>query len=1013
MSCGSIQRAAVFTILLSPWPVAAQDFPVVTYTTADGLPHNTVLQAIQDERGFLWFGTATSIARFDGGRFTSYGRAEGLDVGTGANDLRIDARGALWIATNGAGIVRFDLTSTDRSNRFTQVLVGRNRAVNRVNSIGFAADDRIWAGTDAGVFVSQPDRRAFTRVELPLPEGQAQDALQVPSLAVYDSDVWIATGDGVFVCRGASTARCEQVTNDHASELLITRDRRLWIGGERGIQVWTLDGANLTGSAERLADNFRVRSLIEDSRGGVLATTSDGRLIGIRDRTIRVLFQSASVGQLNKIFEDSAGNLWLMASDGLVALRRQGVTLFSTRQGLQEPNIRHVFSDASGRLYALTDGFWLHRVEGDRLSAVRLKLPADVRPSVWPKAVGVDRSGDVWLGTARGLYRYARMTFTPDRVREYDATAVYTVAEGLAGNHISGIYEDKQGDLWIGSVPSGPDTLSVWRRQSGRFEILGASIGLPPFNQPSDAILEDSRGVMWIPLREGSLARIANGRATILGADNGLPFLVVSPLQDRDGALWLGGAEAIFRIKDPSAEPVRAELVISGLRARTLALKQDGFGTIYAATQAGLFTFDPHSGRQRHYSSFDGLPTGDVETLASGTDGTMLLAAGQSLVRLSPREAPVSGTPRCYISALRVAGQAQPVPEIGVERLQAFDVQPTQNYLEIEFVGLSRQVGESLTYQYRLIGISDEWMHSDQRRLIYAGLAPGPYQFEVRAVAADGTTLSAPALASFTVIPPWYRKWWFLTACAAALAAVAYSGHRTRLAQVVRTEQLRSRIATDLHDDVGASLSQISILAEVTQRRAETGDASISQPLAAIATTSRDLVDAMSDIVWAVNPRTDSLADLTRRMRRFADETLGAADIALDFSAPPEDVALKLGADLRREIYLILKESVTNIARHSGASKARVELQLVRHELRLSIADNGKGFDTNGDFDGNGLASMRKRVAQLGGELAISSAPGFGTQVKLSVKLHRSRLDPTQLRSVLARLSGHSSSKDR
>ena len=199
----------------------------------------------------------------------------------------------------------------------------------------------------------------------------------------------------------------------------------------------------------------------------------------------------------------------------------------------------------------------------------------------------------------------------------------------------------------------------------------------------------------------------------------------------------------------------------------------------------------------------------------------------------------------------------------------------------------------------------------------------------------------------------------------------------------------------------------------MTRRRAETGNESISQPLAAIATTSRDLVDAMSDIVWAVNPRTDSLGDLTRRMRRFADETLGAADIVLDFTAPPEDVDLKLGADLRREIYLILKESVTNIARHSGASKARVDLQLVRHELRLSIADDGKGFDTSGSFDGNGLASMRKRVAQLGGELAISSAPGFGTQVKLSVKLRRPRLDPTQLRSVLARLSGHSSSKDR
>jgi len=1015
MASGFIGPATLFALLVILRAAAgAQDFPVVTYTSADGLPHDSTSRAIQDERGFLWFGTGTAIARFDGHTFTSYGRPEGLDVGTGANDLRVDGRGNLWVATNGAGIVRFNLSSTDRSRRFAPTRVGPTRATNRVNSIVFASGDRIWAGTDAGLFVGHLDRGDFTRIELPLPAGQAQDALQVPAVRLYGSDVWLATTVGVFVCPAESTTRCVQVTREYAGALLITRERRLWIGGERGIQIWTLDGTTLAAGPERLEESWRPSSLIEDSRGGVLATTYDGRLIGIRDRTSRILFQSENTAQINSVLEDSAANLWLMTSSGLRALRRQGVTRFSTRHGLREPRVRTVFSDAAGHLYALSDGFWLHRLDGDRLSAARLKLPPGVRPSIWAKTIRVDRNGDVWFGTAHGLYRYSGISFSPDHPREYDPTAGYTVADGLAGNHISGIYEDRRGDLWIGSVASGPDTLTVWRRASGRFEPLGSAIGLPAFNQPSDEILEDARGVMWIPLREGGLARVANGRATVLGATQGLPALLVSPLQDRQGRLWFGGADAIIRIDDPAAEIVKAQTVISGLRARALTLKEDAFGTIYAATQAGLFTIDPQTGRQRYYSSFDGLPSGDVETLAKGADGTMLLVAGRSLVRLSPaRDGSAGGTPRCYITALRVAGRPQPVPEIGADQLQAFDVPPTQNHVEIEFVALSRQIGEALTYQYRMTGVSNDWMPADQHRLIYAGLAPGRYQFEVRAIGADGSSVSSPAQVAFTVIPPWYRQWWFLTACAAGLVALAYTGHRTRLAQVVRTEQLRSRIATDLHDDVGASLSQIAILAEVTRRRAGSADGSITQPLAAIATTSRDLVDAMSDIVWAVNPRTDSLADLTRRMRRFADETLGAVDIMLDFAAPTEDIALKLGADLRREIYLILKESVTNIARHSGASKARVELQLTRHELRLSIADNGQGFDTNAGFDGNGIASMRKRVAQLGGDLSISSAPGFGTHVTLRVTLHRSRFDPTQLRSVLGRLSGHSSAKDR
>ncbi len=504
MASGFIGPATLFALLVILRTAAgAQDFPVVTYTAADGLPHDSTSRAIQDERGFLWFGTGTAIARFDGHTFTSYGRPEGLDVGTGANDLRVDGRGNLWVATNGAGIFRFNLSSTDRSKRFAQTPVGPTRATNRVNSIVFAPGDRIWAGTDAGVFVGHLDRDDFTRLDLPLPPGQAQDALQVATVRLYGSDVWLATTDGVFVCPAESTTRCVQVTHEYAGALLITRDRRLWIGGERGIQVWTLDGTRLAPGPERLAESWRTSSLIEDSRGDVLATTYDGRLIGIRDRTSRILFQSETTAQINSVMEDSAANLWLMTGSGLLALRRQGVTLFSTRHGLREPGVRNVLADEAGHLYALSDGFWLHRLEGDRLSAVRLKLPPGVRPSIWRKAIRVDRNGDVWFGTAHGLYRYSGVTFALDHAREYDATAAYTVADGLAGNHISGIYEDRRGDLWIGSVASGPDTLTVWRRESGHFEPLGSAIGLPAFNQPSDEILEDSRGVMWIPLREG------------------------------------------------------------------------------------------------------------------------------------------------------------------------------------------------------------------------------------------------------------------------------------------------------------------------------------------------------------------------------------------------------------------------------------------------------------------------------------------------------------------------------
>jgi signal transduction histidine kinase len=316
--------------------------------------------------------------------------------------------------------------------------------------------------------------------------------------------------------------------------------------------------------------------------------------------------------------------------------------------------------------------------------------------------------------------------------------------------------------------------------------------------------------------------------------------------------------------------------------------------------------------------------------------------------------------------------------------VNGLELSPSENQIEVEFTGLSPRLGEPLQYEHRLSGASDAWTRAADRRVVYAGLGPGRYTLEARVSGSDQSR-SAPAIVSFRVLPPWYERWWFLALVVSALLLGAYSAHRVQLAHALRTERLRSRIATDLHDDIGASLSQISILAEVARRRA--GETAAVAPLASIADTSRDLVDSMSDIVWAVNPRTDSLSDLTHRMHRFAEETLGAADIALTFSAPPDDIHLKLGADLRRELYLILKESVNNIARHSGASAAVVRPSLARHQLRLEIADNGRGFDPGVPADGNGLASMRKRAAAFGGAFDIDSTPGHGTRVSLTASL--------------------------
>ena len=201
---------------------------------------------------------------------------------------------------------------------------------------------------------------------------------------------------------------------------------------------------------------------------------------------------------------------------------------------------------------------------------------------------------------------------------------------------------------------------------------------------------------------------------------------------------------------------------------------------------------------------------------------------------------------------------------------------------------------------------------------------------------------------------------------------------------------MRTRIATDLHDDIGASLSLIAMLSEVAQRQVPRGNSSVAEPLASIASSSRELVDSMSDIVWAVNPRKDRFSELVKRMRRFASDAFTSRDIALQFDAADEH-DFKLGADARREIFFIVKEGVNNIARHSACTEAAIFLQVQSGWLTLELRDNGKGFDPAQANDGNGLASMRERARRLGGEFEFVSANGHGTTLRLKVPVERQR----------------------
>lgn len=212
----------------------------------------------------------------------------------------------------------------------------------------------------------------------------------------------------------------------------------------------------------------------------------------------------------------------------------------------------------------------------------------------------------------------------------------------------------------------------------------------------------------------------------------------------------------------------------------------------------------------------------------------------------------------------------------------------------------------------------------------------------------------------------------------------------SREERLIELERVRRRIATDLHDDIGSSLTQIAILSEVIRQRVGDDASSVTEPLSMIAGASRELVDSMSDIVWAINPQKDHLTDLTQRMRRFASDSFTARNISFQLRLPETAEDIKLGANLRREVFLIFKETVNNMVRHSRCSEAEIELRFADESLLLSLRDNGCGFDVTGESDGHGLVSMRDRARGIGGTLELTSEPGRGTTTTLAVPLNPS-----------------------
>jgi two-component sensor histidine kinase len=568
---------------------------------------------------------------------------------------------------------------------------------------------------------------------------------------------------------------------------------------------------------------------------------------------------------------------------------------------------------------------------------------------------------------------------------------VYAIADGLAAWQVFRLFEDSHGNIWVSTIDA-PTTngLARWEPSVQRLRNLAHVPGLPSFKEDlARSFGADRSGNVWIGFNE-ALVRYANGAFTTFTGADGLPPGEIKDIHvDRSGRIWLASDQSgLVRVdQSGAARPVFVKYTTAqGLSGNSLnVITDDREGRIFAGGGSGLDRFDPATGNVKHFSVADGLAPGTFQAAFRDHAGILWFGTSEGLARLAPEPETLRPAPPIWITGLRATGVSKGVSAVGEREVSLPDFSPDQRELQIEFVALSFAPGEVLRYQYRLDGAAGDWSVPTERRSVtYVSLSPGHYRFQVHAVNSDGTVSLQPATVTFTVLRPLWLRWWFLALFACALTTMTFALYRYRIGRLLEVANIRTRIASDLHDDIGANLTRIALLSEVA--RAAPGAGSLDAPLAAIARIPRESVSSMSDIVWAIKPERESLLDLTRRLRQHADEVFAQRGVELRFNAPGAE-RLRLGVGVRRDVLLVFKEAVNNAVRHSRCSRIQIDLRLDGRTLVLELADNGVGFDPAAKSEGHGLTSLRRRGRRLGGSLAVTSSPGAGTRILLTIPI--------------------------
>jgi len=961
------------------WQAGAQQKiqPQVCYTLTEqnGLTDNEATCFYKDSRGIMWIGTEYGLNSFDGSSVTQY-HGSGLASNVIRN-IREDSKGRLWMATNN-GLCSYDL----QHHYFKSYLLpasfpGNARFLEDICVSGGI----IYTAGEAGLVSYDPANDKYSLFPIKL-SGNGKEA-HIGAMSVIpgsDNDLWLGTYHGLWHFN-ISTKQLEYVHqpedpafSDLVTALYIDHIGTLWMGTwNSGLRSIEPAHKKIT-SYPNVPANIRriVEQKMPDGSYKLWLTADlteyDQKSGAFKPRIKDLLPGYAGSISVNRLYAAGDGLLWIATERGVFIydaskqyfthylpvnkkMSSQGISYCATREGLY---------------IGASDGISLGLYDS---SLNRLKDLSPMINDSWPGTKGQavlgiqERNDTLFLGTNNGLLLYNKTTGKCSRYIPGN--------NGQVKEFISAVSLSSSGDVYFPS----------WRNGFWKLDITSMSVTAMDTTGNYAQVKEDSRGNIWLADMTQGLMNYDRGEKKVRKvAISGLPgSYVLTNLVYKNDTIWGANETAVFAV-DTRTMASKAWPVPPGMDKKRSDFVMDNAGNIWIASKAGLIAFSTQRKSFVKYLEGDGLLSNDMNgSLGLMPGGNIIYGTENYFTVFDPcilmkEEAPAP----LYLEEIRINGK----PVISDNELQ---LKYSDKNISFTWALLHYDKPFQTRYYCKLEGVDEQWRDVGTVGYIqYNSLQPGSYTFSYKAVSPGGIVSRTGSLL-MSISPPFWKRWWFILLVACIAIAIIYAIYRYRLEQALKLERLRMKISTDLHDDIGSTLSSISILSDIAMREPDKQQA--EDMLHEIKENSINLMDKMDDIVWSINPRHDSLEQLLLRMKRLASKVFEAKKINYAIGIHDSVKEVRLPMQYRQHIYLVIKEAINNIVKHSDASRAVIDVNYKKNLLEVVIRDNGKGFDTAAYDAGNGLMSMRERAKMLNTALELESGNGSGTTIVLRVRI--------------------------